>query len=65
MAAGEESEEAEDKEHREKRVHEVAYPCWSAVPPKHVNFGLSKVKHILEEDCPSKVDNRDLNISFS
>lgn len=54
MAAGEESEEAEDKEHREKRVHEVAYPCWSAVPPKHVNFGLSKGK---SGSCDGGIDD--------
>lgn len=40
MVAGEESKEAEDQEHREKRVSEVVYPSWSTIPPKYVIFGL-------------------------
>ncbi|KAM3363035.1 hypothetical protein P3S68_017889 [Capsicum galapagoense] len=33
VVAGEESKEAEDQEHREKRVSEVVYPSRSTIPP--------------------------------
>ncbi|XP_049383721.1 zinc finger CCCH domain-containing protein 45-like [Solanum stenotomum] len=33
VVAGEESKEAGDQEHREKRVLEVVFPCRSAIPP--------------------------------
>lgn len=40
MVAGEESKEAEDQEHREKRVLEAVYPSRSAIPSKYVKIGL-------------------------